>query len=252
MLSLNEQLGNFAKTINDGPGVLNPALFDGPIDRVILGLKAHANTISHARLVALEETFPRTRNALGESKFNALSRTYCETEFARSSTPNSIGEGFGLFLQLCAQDTAIIDLCRIEWAWLESYHAPDASALVLIDLALLDEGALLSLQIAPHPAARMVTLHAPVAPELSEFAASAKTPAILIARPANTVTLTALTKVDMAIFYAAKFSANIGNLLIVGIEQTDEQTALGSVMKLLGAGALVKTGLNDAEIDPNI
>ncbi len=249
MLPLNDQLGNFAKTINDGPDALNPALFDGPIDRVILGLKAHANTISHARLVALEETFPRTRNALGESEFNTLSRAYCETEFARSSVPNSIGEGFALFLQSCAQDAAIIDLCRIEWAWLESYHAPDTPALMLADLAIFGEEALLALQIAPHPAARMIALHAPVSPELSEFAPQATTPAILITRPENAVALTALTKLDMAIFCAANFSANIGNLLTVGIEQADEQAALDAVMKLMGAGALVKTGLNDAEID---
>jgi hypothetical protein len=121
--------------------------------------------------------------------------------------------------------------------------------LTLADLAMLGEDALLALQIAPHPAARMIALHAPVSPELSEFAAQAKTPAILIARPANMVTLTALTQLDMAIFSAAKFSTNIGNLLTVGIEQADEQAALDSVMKLMGAGALVKTGLNDAEID---
>ncbi len=249
MLSLDDQLGNFAKTINDGPHALHPALFDGAIDRVILGLKAHANTISHARLVALEETFRRTRNALGDSKFNALSRAYCETEFARSSVPNSIGEGFGQFLQACAQDAAIIDLCRIEWAWLESYHAPDAPALMLADLAVFGEDALLALQIAPHPAARMITLCAPVSSELSEFAAQATTPAILITRPENLVTLTAMTQLDMAIFCAAKLSADIGNLLNLGIEQADEQVALDSVMKLMGAGALVKTGLNDAEID---
>lgn len=44
------------------------------------GLSVHANTISHARLVALEETFPRTRSLLGESLFNRLSRGYVECD----------------------------------------------------------------------------------------------------------------------------------------------------------------------------
>ena len=65
MLSLKAAQANFIATINDGPDALDHSLFDGPIDRVMLGLKAHANTISHARLVALEETFPLTRQALG-------------------------------------------------------------------------------------------------------------------------------------------------------------------------------------------
>ncbi len=39
-------------------------LFAGPHERVLVGMKVHANTISHARLVALEETFPRTRDVI--------------------------------------------------------------------------------------------------------------------------------------------------------------------------------------------
>jgi hypothetical protein len=252
MLSFDLQLENFVHTIEHGPGALNPALFDGPIDRVMLGLKAHANTISHARLVALEQTFPRTRNALGDSEFNVLSRVYCATECARSSVPNSIGEGFGQFLQTCLNDAAILDLCRIEWAWLECYHAPDTPALALADLAVIDADALLALQIARHPAASMIALNARISPELSEFADETSTPAILITRQSNAVILTALTNLDRDIFCAAKISANIGNLLHLGIEQADEQAALESVMRLMGAGALVKTGLKNAEVDPTI
>jgi hypothetical protein len=38
----------FVATINDGPGALDTTLFIGSPERIILGLKAHANTISHA------------------------------------------------------------------------------------------------------------------------------------------------------------------------------------------------------------
>jgi hypothetical protein len=252
MRLFDQQLENFIDTIENGPGALVPSLFDGPIDRVLLGLKAHANTVSHARLMALEQTFPRTRNAIGDSEFNALSRAYCATECARSSVPNSIGEGFRQFLQTCLDDAAILDLCRIEWAWLECYHAPDTAALALADLAMIDAKAVLALQIARHPAARMIVLNAQISPELSEFADEMPTPAILITRPANAVILTALTNLDRDIFCSVKISTDIGNLLNLGIEQVDEQAALGSVMKLMGAGALVTTGLKNAEVDPII
>ena len=57
MLSLEAIEAKFIDTINNGPDVLDPALFAGPLDRVLIGLKTHANTISHARLTALEATF---------------------------------------------------------------------------------------------------------------------------------------------------------------------------------------------------
>ena len=66
MFSLEAAQANFIATINHGPAALDHTLFDGPLERVLLGLKAHANTISHARLVALEESFPLTRQALGD------------------------------------------------------------------------------------------------------------------------------------------------------------------------------------------
>ncbi len=72
MLSLSDAQGNFIDTINEGPDRLDALLFAGSTDRVLLGLKAHANTINHARLVALEETFPLTRQEIGEAPFNLL------------------------------------------------------------------------------------------------------------------------------------------------------------------------------------
>ena len=63
MSSLDRAQANFIATINDGPDALDPELFSGPIDRVLLGLKAHANTISHARLVALKRLSPYARTS---------------------------------------------------------------------------------------------------------------------------------------------------------------------------------------------
>jgi hypothetical protein len=74
MRALPDLQGQMRKAIALGPACVPQGLFAGPLDRVLLGLATHANTISHARLIALEETFPHTRAAMGEQAFNKLCR----------------------------------------------------------------------------------------------------------------------------------------------------------------------------------
>lgn len=238
MLSLADAQANFIQTINCGPDALDPGLFAGPIDRVMLGLKAHANTISHARLVALEETFPLTRREIGESAFNLTARNFVETIVAKASDNNDIGLHFPEFLD----DQACRELAAIEWAWLQSYHAAEAEPLDLDGLGALGEAALLSLPVAAHPAARLVKVSKPIAASLEELAGQ-QLHAILCTRPDAKVRLLPLDFVETAMFRAAsEKNATLGNLLAKAIELSAETEPTGPVMKLIGAGALVAGG----------
>jgi hypothetical protein len=239
MLLLEAAQANFIATINEGPDALDTALFDGPIDRVLLGLKAHANTINHARLVALEETFPLTRQALGDEPFNQLSRSYVETPEARACDANTIGQPFPDFLQATINDQAIVELANIERAWLESYHATETVPLSLTDLTKLGEAALLALPVALHPSARLVLTSHPLAAPLGELA-GLQSYAILTLRPEAEVRLLPFGEIETAIFYAAQQKdATLGNLLSSAIEQASDTDPSGPVMQLIGAGALV-------------
>jgi hypothetical protein len=238
MPSFADAQTNFIDTINNGPDQLDPSLFAGPADRVLLGLKAHANTISHARIVALEETFPLTRQHLGEASFNAFAREYVETIIARASDTNRIGARFSGFLD----DPSASELAQIEWAWLESYHAAEAVPLFLSDLAALDEAALLAMPVAPHPSARVVAISAPIASALQELAGQ-QPAAILCVRPDVEVRLNPLDPIQLAVFVAsAQKSASLGNLLAAALEQAGEQAPLEPILHLISAGALVKAG----------
>lgn len=239
MSSLDRAQANFIATINNGPEVLDPELFSGPIDRVLLGLRAHANTISHARLVALEETFPRTREHLGDTAFNVICRAYVEDKVARACDNNSIGRHFAEQLHA---DPQAAELAAIEWAWLESYHAADAVPMVLADLSALDEAALVALPVSAHPAARLVPTICPVAASLTELAGQ-QPAAILIARPVEVVRLVPLDAIEAAVFTAATAnSATMGNLLTTAIEQAGDDDPLRPIITLISAGALVAGG----------
>ncbi len=237
MSSLADAQINFIETINEGPDHLYPTLFAGPVERVLLGLKAHANTINYARIVALEETFPLTRKHLGEFTFNGRAREYVETLIAKASDTNRIGARFPGFLD----DPGVRELANIEWGWLESYNAAEAAPLNFGDLAALDEAALMALLVAPHPSARIVTISTPIASALPELAGQ-QPAAILSIRPDAEVRLVPIDAVQLAVFEAsARKSASLGNLLAIAIEQTGEQAPLEPILHLIGAGALVNS-----------
>ena len=237
MPSLADAQANFINTINDGPNRLDPALFAGSPDRILLGLKAHANTISHARIVALEETFPLTRQHLGDAAFNTFARDFVETGIARASDANRIGSGFPETLN----DAATAELAQIEWAWLESYHAADAQALTLADLGRMDEATLLALPVTPHPSARVLDISSPIAAVLNELAGQ-QPAALLCVRPEAEVRLIPLDNMQRAFFAEAAKGASLGNLLAIAIEHASEQAPLEPIIHLIGAGALVKAG----------
>jgi hypothetical protein len=242
MLSLAEAQANFIETINSGPTALDPALFAGRTDRVMLGLKAHANTISHARLVALEECFPFTRVELGDADFNKLSRAYIETDPARAADNNGIGRHFLQFLREAGQAVYIVELAEIEWCWLESYHAEDLPPLSTADLAPLGETTLLAMPVNTHPSVRLVAVSAPLASSLDGLAGQMPS-AIATLRPDLDVRLLPLDVLELALLRrAGEEFCTMGNLIELSFEQAGERAPLEPILHLVGAGALAKAG----------
>ena len=219
-----------AATLLHGPGHLPAGLFAGDAAAVLRGLRVHANTISHARLVALEDTFPRTREYLGAAEFNCVSRAFIDVGGAQGRSLVQIGAAFPGWLD----DPVAADLARVEWTWLESYHAADAPALTLADLAGLDEAALLQLVVRCHAAIRVVTLSRPVAPLVDpSFARDVR--ALLITRPDAEVRLLPITDADVSALAMAREFAPLGNLIAHLAEKQPEGGT--AVAALIAAGA---------------
>lgn len=243
MSDLADDQARFIAVLQKGPEAFPSGMFAGDPDRALLGLKAHANTISHARLVALEQTYPRTLAHIGHDTFNALSREFIELPDVRTRKLMAIGDGFADHLAGAATDPLASDLARIEWAWLQSYHAADVAALQLADLAQYDEAGLLGMPATLHPATRIVEASGAVANLIPELAPdSGITTAILVTRPQEMVRLLALSAPQARIAEHAKNCANMGNLLQAAIETLGEAEALPAVFALIEAGALARPG----------
>lgn len=237
MPSLTEGQSRFIACLQKGPAHFPDDMFAEDKARALLGLKAHANTISHARLVALEDCYPRLHVHMGHEQFHAVSRDYVEQDHIMTCDLNHIGAGFAAFLGERQYGATEIDLARIEWAWLESYRSAEAMPLALADIATLAETDLLAFPVVLHPAMRLLELAGPLSPELPELA-EFDPQALMIARPEAQILFHPLTAVEQAIAEKIADSATMGNLLEHALELSDEATAMQHIIKLIQAGAL--------------
>lgn len=230
----DRQQAAIAATLLNGPDHLPAGLFLGDEAAILRGLRVHANSISHARLVALEETFPHTRRHLGEAEFNRLSRAFVDSGAVAGRPLAAIGAGFADWLEI----PVAADLARIEWAWLESYHAAEARALTLADLAGLDEAGLLALPVRRHQAVRTLRLASDAAALIDPAFAGAV--ALLVARPDAEVRLVALDPAAVGALALAREISPLGNPIAHLAEHHPDGGA--AIAVLIDAGAFERVG----------
>lgn len=244
MLALEQIQSAMMQALDHGPEFLPDHLFAGSRARVLTGMKVHANTISHARLVALEDTFPRVRAWLGHEVFNEHSRLYLEQPEVTARMLARIGELFPGYLAGLGLPPAAVDLARFEWLWLEAYHAGEAPWLSLADLAGIEPQALMDLAVKAHPAASSGRFD----PEVNrligeEVPGLADAHAILLTRPEAQVLVSPATAEMRAIFCTTEIPITIGNLLASLSEpdckdQLSPDDFMPALIALLEAGAL--------------
>jgi hypothetical protein len=248
MLMLDATQAAMMRALDFGPSELPDRLFACSRARALTGMKVHANTISHARLVALEDTFPRTRALLGHESFNEHSRQFTGLPGVTARPLTFIGETFPSFLGAVGEACVAVDLAAFEWLWLEAYHAAEARSLRLGDLAGTDENALLTVTIALHPAARIVRLdqavHRLIGEEVPELDGA---DAILIARPEAEVLVSAATSAMAMLISALTIPSSIGNLFASLTEpecknQLPSDDFMPALIALLEAGAVTQLG----------
>lgn len=244
MPALDQLQTTMMRALDLGPDFLPDDLFAGTRARVLTGMKVHANTISHARLVALEDTFPRTRASLGHERFNEHSRLYLEQPGVTARMLARIGDLFPGHLAGRGEARATVDLARFEWLWLEAYHAAEAPWLRLADLAGIDPQALMEIAVKAHPAASAGCFDAEVNRLIGEEVPGlADAHAILLTRPEAQVLVSPATAAMRAIFCATEIPIIIGNLLASLSEpdckdQLSPDDFMPALIALLEAGAL--------------
>jgi hypothetical protein len=124
----------------------------------------YRNNVAVGLIGALEARYPVARRIAGDDAFRALARAYIRAKKPRSPVMIAYGEDFPEFVASCeGVEPCLADLARLENAWVEAYHAEDATAATVAGLAGLSPDLLPGTRIAFHPAARILRLSTPAA-----------------------------------------------------------------------------------------
>jgi hypothetical protein len=206
-----------------GPDYCPPHLIAGQIDAVVRGLKAHANTIAHARHVAIEESYPRTRSVMGSERFHDAAKVHLADPAVLRLPLGLIGLKFAERLTGASRD-----LASIEWAWLISHGAADATPFDLAAINRLNAEEVAKAPIVRHPAAQLVKLTS--GRSLQWEGGVIASGYVLITRPSAEVLVTGIDPAAAAMMSLLDRLRPLGDLL-----ERDAQAATA----LVTAGALM-------------
>ncbi|AWM29314.1 DNA-binding domain-containing protein [Sinorhizobium fredii] len=141
-------------------GCPTPALVTGPNGKLAdKRFNVYRNNFIVSLSDALAAAFPATLRITGETFFRAMARFYVRETPPRSPLLFEYGRGFPEFIERYeyAQSMPwLADVARVERAWLDAYHAANASTLPPQALASMPPEGLGGLVFAAHPATRLI------------------------------------------------------------------------------------------------
>ncbi len=214
--------------------------------RVERRFAVYRNNVAVALIGSLEARYPVVRRLVGDDFFRAMAGAYAAAEKPRSPALIHYGDGFPEFVANFPPAGAIVylaDVARLENAWVEAYHAAEASALRLDALAAIAPDAFETLRFQPHPAARLLNFAHPAASiwAVSQGEGEPRAPEVwsaeeaLVARPDADVFVRVLPSGGFA-FAAALFSgASLGEA--AALAAVDGFDAGAHLVGLVDAGA---------------
>ncbi len=156
MQPLAELQRGFSKALLD-PSRDAPAGVCGP-DGAAAGRRfdIYRNNVVVSLGEALAATYPAVQRLLGEAYFRALAAEYVRAHPPESPVLLFYGAAFAGFVDAfppLAGYPYLADVARIEWAWLQAYHAADADPLAPETVAAVAPEQLAGKRFVPHPAA---------------------------------------------------------------------------------------------------
>ena len=100
----------------------------------------YRNNALASRVGALADTFPVVQHMVGEAFFRAMAAGFVRAFPPTSPVLVNYGEGFAQYIADFAPASGLpylADLARLEWSYVQSFHAADAAALPLAEWAAL-------------------------------------------------------------------------------------------------------------------
>ena len=163
-MSFETTVRAFATAIDD-PSLATPPMTHGRMGAPdARRFAVYRNNVAVGLIGALEARYPVSRRLAGEELFRAMARAFVRAHRPRSPVMIAYGAEFPEFAAGCdGIEPSLVDVARLENAWVEAYHSEDATVATVGELAALDPDCLPGTRIAFHPAARLMRFATPAA-----------------------------------------------------------------------------------------
>ncbi len=130
----------------------------------------YRNNVAVGLIGALEARYPVSRRIAGDDLFRAMARAFVRAHKPRSPVMIAYGAEFPEFVadylaggEAGSSVAALVDVARLENAWVEAYHAGDAGVATVGELAALSPDRLPETRIVFHPATQLLRFATPAA-----------------------------------------------------------------------------------------
>ena len=143
-----------------------PSVLAGDIKNNDIGFAVYRNNVRSSLSRALGEKFPALKSLVGDEFFRFLAHEFYHTHPPSSPLISEYGAAMPEFLEdfEASQDYPYLaDIARLEIAWLEAYHAPDATPMQAAEVIAAADGEFENLAIRLHPSLRALSSPHPIA-----------------------------------------------------------------------------------------
>ena len=119
----------------------------------------YRNNVVAGLTETLKDAFPAVRRIVGADFFQAMARAYVVSEPPQTPILLDYGAGFPDFIRLFAPAATLpylSDVARIERAWTEAYHSPEAAPFDPAAFTAVEPDQLPGIRLLLHPSLRVV------------------------------------------------------------------------------------------------
>ena len=211
----------------------------------------YRNNVVVGLMEVMRSAFPSLLALMGAENFDKVARNFIAVSPPKSPMMQHYGDGFADFLagfRPLAKSPFLADVARAERAFLRSWHARDAVAATINEIAGMGEAALPELVFEPHPAAILITSKWPVADLFDRRNGDGdgeidlgEAQCLLFTRPELSVIVQSLNAANAAFAGALLDGERLGDAAACGFDVDPEFDFASGLQTIFSSGAVRTT-----------
>lgn len=206
----------------------------------------YRNNVVVSLMEALAQTFPSLQTIMGEEVFRRICRNFVASHPPSSAMMQFYGREFAGFLDgfpPLKRSPFLGDVARLEFAWLEAYHASDAPCISPESIGAVAPDKVMELVFRRHDAVHLLQSVYPIGdlfawrhgrPEAGADLSLSQT--VMVTRPGHEVLLLILDEGQAVFFKSLLDGANLGVSAGVAMETDTDFNLSGALATALSAG----------------